>query len=109
MLHVTSACPMYDRNACAGLREWHKRRYAHQLAKASFGSTHRFPFRVTGPRCTAARPAAVVGVRACVEPRPSRQSVGSESHYSSRHARTCGDMYLILDGPTFERPGPVGD
>jgi hypothetical protein len=84
-------------------------RYAHQLAKTSFGSTHRFPFRVTGQRCTAARPAAVVGVRACVGLRPSRQSAGSESHYSSRYARTCGDMYLILDGPTFERPGPVGD
>ena len=67
------------------------------------------PFRVTGPRCTAAPPAAVVGGRACAEPRPSRQSAGSESHYSSRYARTCGDMYLILDGPTFERPGPVGD
>ena len=55
---------MCDRNARAKHRELHKRRYAHQPGASPFGSGRRFPFRVTGPRHTAAPPVAVYGVRA---------------------------------------------
>jgi hypothetical protein len=59
------------------------------LLRASALSDPRFLFRVTGPRHNAALLVAAYGARACVEPRRSRQSMGSWAHCSSRHALTC--------------------
>jgi hypothetical protein len=105
-MHVT--CYQNGREGHRGSRG---RCYGHQPLTSPFGSTHRFLFRVTGPRHNAALLVAAYGARACVEPRRSKRSAGLWARYSSRHAVTCYTIvclryserptYLIHFGPTY--------